>query len=40
MDLNDRSSLPMASEDESVWICYNGEVSNFIELKKIMEYKS
>ena len=33
MDLNDRSSLPMSSEDGSVWICYNGEVSNFIELK-------
>mgnify|MGYP001267814321 CR=1 FL=1 len=33
MDLNDRSSLPMASEDGSVWICYNGEISNFIELK-------
>ena len=33
MDLNDRSSLPMCSEDESVWICYNGEISNFRELK-------
>ena len=22
-------------QDESVWICYNGEISNFIELKKI-----
>ena len=32
MDLNDRSSLPMSSDDGSVWICYNGEVSNFIEL--------
>ena len=33
MDLNDRSSLPMSSEDDSVWICYNGEISNFLELK-------
>ncbi|MDA9731963.1 asparagine synthase (glutamine-hydrolyzing) [Candidatus Pelagibacter sp.] len=33
MDLNDRSSLPMSSGDGSVWICYNGEISNFIELK-------
>ena len=33
MDLDDRSSLPMSSNDESVWICYNGEISNFIELK-------
>ena len=30
MDLNDRSSLPMSSGDGSVWICYNGEISNFI----------
>ena len=34
MDLNDRSSLPMSSEDGSIWICYNGEISNFIELKQ------
>ena len=33
MDLDDRSSLPMSSKDESVWICYNGEISNFKELK-------
>ena len=34
MDLDDRSSLPMSSDDNSIWICYNGEVSNFLELKK------
>ena len=28
MDLDDRSSLPMSSEDGSIWICYNGEISN------------
>lgn len=33
MDLDDRSSLPMSSEDKSIWICYNGEISNFRELK-------
>ncbi len=33
MDLNDRSSLPMSSNDGSIWICYNGEISNFRELK-------
>ena len=33
MDLSDRSSLPMSSEDGSIWICYNGEISNFLELK-------
>jgi asparagine synthase (glutamine-hydrolysing) len=32
MDLNDRSSLPMSSDDGSIWICYNGEISNFREL--------
>jgi asparagine synthase (glutamine-hydrolysing) len=32
MDLDDRSSLPMSSDDESIWICYNGEISNFREL--------
>ena len=34
MDLDDRSSLPMSSEDGSIWICYNGEISNFLELKE------
>jgi len=33
IDINDRSALPMSSSDKSVWICYNGEVSNFRELK-------
>ena len=32
MDLDDRSGLPMSSEDGSIWICYNGEISNFREL--------
>ena len=39
MDLNDRSSLPMSSDDNSIWICYNGEVSNFLELKKNINYQ-
>ena len=38
MDLNDRSSLPMSSEDDSVWICYNGEISNKAAFVRIEKY--
>ena len=33
LDLNARSNLPMISYDEDIIICYNGEISNYIELK-------
>lgn len=34
MDTSTRANLPMCSDEQDVWICYNGEVSNFRELKR------
>lgn len=34
IDPTENSNLPMSDTTEQVWICYNGEVSNFRELKK------
>jgi asparagine synthase (glutamine-hydrolysing) len=34
MDTDARSSLPMSCNKKNIWISYNGEVSNFRELKK------
>ncbi|NBX81043.1 MAG: asparagine synthetase B, partial [Flavobacteriales bacterium] len=34
IDSSERSNLPMSDSNEKIWICYNGEVSNFRELKK------
>jgi asparagine synthase (glutamine-hydrolysing) len=34
IDVNQRSSQPMQSSDERYWIVYNGEIFNYIELKK------
>lgn len=34
MDTDVRSSLPMSCNKKNIWISYNGEVSNFRELKK------
>ena len=33
IDVSVNGNLPMHSADESVWICYNGEISNFKELR-------
>jgi asparagine synthase (glutamine-hydrolysing) len=33
IDVSAHANLPMHSADRSVWICYNGEISNFKELK-------
>lgn len=32
-DISSNASLPMCSEERDVWLCYNGEISNFIQLK-------
>lgn len=37
IDPTENSKLPMCTQDEQVWIAYNGEVSNFKQLKK--QYK-
>ena len=37
LDLSDRAHMPMASDDESIWITYNGEVYNFAELRPELE---
>jgi len=34
IDPSEQSNLPLADSEEQIWICYNGEVSNFKELKK------
>ena len=34
IDLSDRGNMPMSNDDGSVWITYNGEVTNFRELKE------
>ena len=33
LDLSDKAALPMSNEDGTVWLCYNGEVTNFRELR-------
>ena len=34
IDINERSSQPMCSADARYWIVYNGEIFNYIELRK------
>ncbi len=34
IDLTERGKQPMSNEDNSIWITYNGEVYNYIELRK------
>ncbi|WFU18962.1 asparagine synthase (glutamine-hydrolyzing) [Bradyrhizobium sp. CB3481] len=37
IDLSDLGHQPMASEDEQVWITYNGEIYNYLELRTELE---
>lgn len=39
LDLSEAGKQPMTTSDEDVWITYNGEVYNFLDLKKKLEGK-
>ena len=37
IDLSSAGHQPMKSDDGKVWICYNGEIYNFSQIRKILE---
>lgn len=37
IDLSSAGNQPMCNEDQTVWITYNGEIYNFLELRKYLE---
>src|SRR5262245_34043331 len=37
IDLSEHGAQPMANEDGSVWLSFNGEIYNFRELRKQLE---
>src|SRR4051794_40366242 len=39
IDLSPAGHMPMANGDQSVWITYNGEIFNFLELRAALEAK-
>jgi asparagine synthase (glutamine-hydrolysing) len=39
LDLSPVGHMPMCNEDRSVWITYNGEIYNFVELRRELESK-
>src|SRR5947209_253472 len=39
LDLSVEGHMPMANEDRSLWITYNGEIYNFAELRRELEQK-
>ncbi|MEK7555452.1 MAG: asparagine synthase (glutamine-hydrolyzing) [Patescibacteria group bacterium] len=39
IDLSEAANQPMANEDKTVWIVYNGEIYNFCELRPELEKK-
>src|SRR5215472_10862445 len=39
LDLSADGHMPMPNEDRTVWITYNGEIYNFVELRRELESK-
>lgn len=39
IDLSSAGKQPMCNEDQSIWITFNGEIYNYLELKKELEKK-
>lgn len=37
LDLSEAGTQPMATEDGKIWITYNGEIYNYLEIKKELE---
>jgi asparagine synthase (glutamine-hydrolysing) len=37
IDLSPAGRQPMSNEDESVWLVFNGEIYNFLELRERLE---
>ncbi len=37
IDLTDAASQPMTNEDGSIWITYNGEIYNYLELAPVLQ---
>jgi asparagine synthase (glutamine-hydrolysing) len=39
IDLSDKAAQPMCNEDGTIWITYNGEIYNHLELRRELEVK-
>jgi asparagine synthase (glutamine-hydrolysing) len=37
IDLSDAAAQPMANEDDTVWLTFNGEIYNYLELVPLLE---